>query len=87
MFGFAALDQLSGRFAPNRGQVGFLLCRTIDNMDRFIERCRNTYRDSRGLIIPLVDEDVVGLLTKHSDWNSEFIDAYLSERVRLIAVN
>ncbi len=81
------LDQLSSRFSPNRGRVGFLLCRTIDDLDRFISRCRDTYTDQRGLIIPLTDGDVITLLRNHNDWNSTFIERFLSDRVRQITIN
>lgn len=56
------IDQLSGRFSPNRGQVGLLLFRSVENRDRLINRCRDTYRDSRGLILPISDEDMLALL-------------------------
>ena len=46
------LDQISGRFSLNRGKFGFIVCRTIDNMKRFLSRCADTYADDRGLIIP-----------------------------------
>lgn len=81
------LDQLAGRFSPNRGQVGFLLCRDIGNMNLFIERCRDTYRDSRGLIIPIIDSDIILLLDNVKNLNFEFVDRYLSDRARQIAVN
>lgn len=81
------LDQLSGRFSPNRGKVGFLLCRTINNFDRFINRCQDTYRDDRGLIIPIVDADIIQILENYNDWNNNFIENFLSERVRLITIN
>jgi hypothetical protein len=81
------LDQLSGRFSPNRGTVGFLICRSIDNMDRFIERCRDTYRDSRGLIVPIVDDDIITMLQNYNNWESNFIDQFLSDRVRSITMN
>jgi hypothetical protein len=78
------LDQIGGRFSFNRGQVGFIVCRQIDNLPLFIERCRDTYRDGRGLIIPLVDDDIIRLLQNYDNWNREFVDQFLSERVRQI---
>jgi len=81
------LDQLSGRFSPNRGKVGFLLCREINNLDLFINRCRDTYRDERGLIIPITDDDINLILDNYNDWDNSFIDRFVSDRIRLIAVN
>lgn len=81
------LDQMGGRFSVNRGQVGFVVCRAIDNMQLFIERCRDTFRDGRGLIIPLVDTDIIQLLQNYNDWNSEFTERFLSDRIREIAIN
>jgi hypothetical protein len=81
------LDQLSGRFSPNRGRVGLLLCRTIDDMNLFINRCQDTYRDDRGLIIPLTDSDIINMLLNYDNWNSNFIDNFLADRVRQITIN
>lgn len=81
------LDQMGGRFSVNRGQVGFIVCRTIDNMQHFIERCRDTFRDGRGLIIPLVDADIIQLLENYNDWNPEFTERFLSDRIRAITIN
>lgn len=81
------LDQLAGRFSINRGKVGFLLCRTIDNLNLFIARCRDTYRDDRGLIIPLTDNDISQLLHNIDYSTSAFLDNFLSEKVREIAIN
>jgi len=56
------LDQLAGRFSVNRGKFGFLCCRTFEDRAIFVERCRDTLRDDRGLIVPLDDQAIVKLL-------------------------
>lgn len=79
------LDQISGRFSPNRGKFGFILCRTIDDMERFISRCADTYLDDRGLIIPIVDDDLIGLMDAVKNDNYEVVDSFLMQRFRKIA--
>jgi hypothetical protein len=56
------LDQLIGRLSGTRGRIGILVCRTLANRPRFVERCRDTLRDGHGLIIPLADRDILGFL-------------------------
>jgi hypothetical protein len=56
------LDQLLGRFSPNRGEVGFICCRTFDDYGLFLERCRDSYRNRRGLVVPFEDAFVRDLL-------------------------
>lgn len=52
------LDQLGGRFSPSRGQFGIIVCRSFENKDLFIRRCRDTANDQRGFIIPIDDDDL-----------------------------
>jgi len=80
------LDQIGGRFSPNRGKMGIITCRTIDDMDTFILRCSDTYQDNRGLIIPLVDEDFYALLHFRSEDNEVAIDNYIQKRFHDIAL-
>jgi hypothetical protein len=56
------VDQLSSRFSPSRGQVGVLVCRSLENAQRLDTRCKDTATDSRGFIIALTDEDVIELI-------------------------
>jgi hypothetical protein len=56
------LDQLAGRFSVNRGKVGFLCCREFADRALFVQRCRDTLRDDRGLILPLDDAKILELL-------------------------
>jgi hypothetical protein len=81
------LDQISGRFSINRGQVGIIVCRGFKNKKLFLQRCRDTYKDNRGLIIPFDDQDIITLLENHDEWNSDFLDRYISDIVREITVD
>jgi hypothetical protein len=81
------LDQIAGRFGPNRGQVGLMLCRSIDDMDKFINRCTDTLKDSRGLIIPLVDDDIIAMLRSIADQNIGVPETMLADRYRKIALS
>jgi hypothetical protein len=80
------LDQLSGRFSPNRGQCGIIVCRNIDRMDTFLQRCADTYADQRGTVLPLVDQDLVEALQLLSGGNESNLEQKLQERFRRIAL-
>jgi hypothetical protein len=58
------LDQIAGRFSVNRGKVGFLCCRQFADRALFIRRCRDTFGDDRGLVLPLEDATVLGYLDR-----------------------
>jgi hypothetical protein len=81
------LDQIGGRFSIHRGQVGFIVCRTIDNFPLFLKRCKDTFSDGRGLIVPLIDDDIITLLQNYNDNNSDFIEKFLADRIRDITIN
>jgi hypothetical protein len=56
------LDQLAGRFSPSRGQVGILVCRSVEDAARLQRSCNDTARDHRGFILVLTDADVAKLI-------------------------
>jgi len=76
------LDQLSGRFGVNRGKFGLLVCRNIKNRQLFIDRCCDTCKDGRGIIVALDDNDIVRLLSFKSKSNEREIDRFLNIRFR-----
>lgn len=80
------LDQIAGRFSPNRGQFGLIVCRNIDDLEVFINRCADTYKDHRGLIIPLVDEDLINILHGFIQEDYEFAEKLLQERFHRICI-
>ena len=81
------LDQLAGRFSVNRGKFGFVCCRTFENRTLFIERCRDTLKDDRGLIVPLDDETILRLLDLVRFGRRNEIDGQLASLVNEIWVS
>ncbi|WP_202742453.1 hypothetical protein [Acinetobacter calcoaceticus] len=59
------IDQLSGRFSPNRGKVGFLLIRDCENQQLLDQRCKDTAQDGRGFIVSLTDQDLLELISTY----------------------
>ena len=80
------VDQIAGRFSPNRGQMGIIACRSADDFNKLINRCSDTYKDSRGLILPLVDNDFLELLKYKANRNEKAIDNFLQKRFHMIAL-
>lgn len=80
------IDQLSGRFAFNKGKFGILMCRTIDNKELLYQRCSDTYRDDRGLIIPLDDGDIKNMLNSFKS-DSDNIESILEKIKRRIIIS
>lgn len=60
------LDQLAGRFSPSRGQVGILVCRSLEDEAKLQRSCNDTARDNRGFIIALTDTEVIALIEEAS---------------------
>jgi transposase InsO family protein len=79
------IDQLSGRFGANRGKLGMMLYRTVEDYDRLCTRCRDTAQDDRGFMLPLGDEQVLEYLNLIAADRRADIDARLQAiLIRLI---
>ncbi len=74
------LDQISGRFSPSRGRLGFIVARKFENREKFVLSCRDTAQDDRGFIIPLVDKDILDLLVMVAGNRSDQFDRFLEVR-------
>ncbi|WP_068505818.1 hypothetical protein [Paenibacillus kribbensis] len=81
------IDQLSSRFAFNKGKFGILMCRTIENKQLLYQRCSDTYRDDRGLIIPLDDKDIITMLESIKNNEKDGIEKLLESIKKIIILN
>jgi len=78
------LDQMVGRLSPNRGKFGIIVCREIENEDLFLRRCNDSYRDQHGMIIPLVDQDIISILNSKKEGIEHPEDEILSSKARSV---
>ena len=78
------LDQLSGRFSNRRGRVGILACRKLDENDAFMKRCADTFEDDRGLIIPIIDEDLNKALSEFPQKGTTGLEEILASKYEQI---
>lgn len=63
------LDQLAGRFSPNRGTVGILVCRSVEDAARVARSCKDTANDRRGFMLVLTDDDLAVLVREYIETN------------------
>lgn len=80
------VDQLSGRFSLNRGKFGILLFREAEDMRRLIQRCNDTYRDGRGVMIPIADADLISMLDRAIEGDTSPYERFFSDRFRQVAL-
>lgn len=79
------LDQITGRFAPNRGRVGLLLCRDATKRNILFARCNDIYKEQRGLVLPIFDDDLLGCLEAKLAGVGVDAEDMLTHRIRDVA--
>lgn len=75
------LDQLQTRFSNQRGMFGFLLCRTIEDKEKMILRCKDILHDRNAFIIVIEDIDIEILLKLKEKGEEENIDLYFNKKL------
>jgi hypothetical protein len=67
--------------------VGFLCCRGFEDRARFIMRCRDTFRDDRGLMLRLEDETVLRWLDLVRQSRRQLVDREIRGLIAEIWLN
>ena len=73
------LDQIAGRFAPNRGWLGFMIYRTTSDYDLLLKRCHDTAVEKRGFVVPLGDSQITEMLKDVATGQRGNIDGRLAD--------
>lgn len=71
------VDQLGMRFSINRGKLGLLLYRDVQNYDLLLKRCRDAACAGQGFILPLGDVQILEFLELIGKGTREAIDQRL----------
>jgi len=75
------VDQLLGRFSPARGKFGILLCRSINNRNLLIKRCKDVLHDHQSFILVLDDSDITTLLKYRDKKEENNIDIFMQGKI------
>lgn len=75
------IDQLQARLNKKRGMFGILLCRSIENKSRMLQRCKDVLNDEKGYIIVLNDSDLSKLMLLKDDGNETGIDEFMTNKI------
>lgn len=78
------IDQLSGRFSTRRGKLGLLLYRDVSDYKLLCQRCADTAKDDRGIIMPLGDDQISEFLEYVRSGKRHQIDGSLETLFRQV---
>lgn len=74
------LDQLLGRFSPNRGKFGIVICRSIKDKTTMVQRCKDALHEGKGCILVLEDKDINELLIHKDNKEEKEIDKFMRSK-------
>lgn len=79
------VDQINGRLNDRRGRFGIIVCRSVENSDGLIERCKDLLHDNGNYIIVIDDKELIELLSYRDSNNEDKIDLFFENKIdRLI---
>lgn len=74
------IDQLLGRFDDNRGYLGFILCRSIDNVQLVLHKCQDLAKSKKAYIMVFDDDDLCDLLDARKMGDDDRLQQMLHSR-------
>lgn len=78
-------DQMIGRFDPRRGRFGIITCRSIDDRSKVVNRCRDAFQATNGVIFVLCDDDFISLLREPEISRQEKLQSLMRTWMRRVS--
>ena len=75
------VDQINGRLNDKRGRFGIIVCRSVDNKDRLLDRCKDLLNDNGNYIIVIDDVELVELLSFRDSNDETKIDNFFDNKI------
>jgi SAM-dependent methyltransferase len=74
--------QLADRLQSKIGQVGFIICRSIEDKEKCLRAQQDRYPDK--LILVLDDDDIINLVDFHMEGDREGLHNYLDDKAKAV---
>jgi hypothetical protein len=74
------MDESRNRLGNNRGWLGLLLCRTVEDRPTLEARCRDVARAHQAYVIPLEDRDIQTMLQLNARQGERAVNEYLDSK-------
>jgi len=86
--GNPAFDQIVGRLSDKRGRFGVIVCRSIKDRKKVIQRCKSILNNKHNYVIVLEDRNIKHLVFLKGAKDTAGLDDYLEKKFEeLIYVN
>lgn len=75
------VDQINGRLNDKRGRFGIIICRSIENKERLLSRCKDLLNDNNNYVIVIDDNELINLLKFRDNNDEEKIDSLFENKI------
>jgi hypothetical protein len=79
--------QLALRLSEKRSKVGFIVCRTVDDNETVLKKCKDQFNDYSNHIVVLTDDDLLELLEAKAKNDNDSVARCLHAKWRPIFMN